>query len=221
MLFSFPATAQTCPRSGTNLQPRLIIPLFRYEPTSDSTARSQFELFRSVVGTKLSTLAEEAKGAAIHSGVQTTNFPDGLTLYLRAGQPLDDTLQDLTKRRQYWEQSDSLQLLRGRVWLGVPGKPFVQSDIYIGELRGAFPRPEVVVRLAVDPDEVATTNDSHSVVTYFALAMEARRLGCDQAIARSFLARASSILRDIQRREKKLSGDLAALDAVVDQELKR
>lgn len=219
--FGFPAAAQVCPPSGAIVQPRLIIPLFRYEPAADSVARSQFDLFRSVIGTKLSTLAEEAKAGGLHSNAQTSSFPGGLTLYLRSGQPLDDTLQDSTQRRQYWKQSNSLELLRGRVWLGAPGNPhFVQSDIYIGELRGAFPRPEVTVKLAVDPDEVSTTNDTHSVVTYFALAMEAKRLGCDPAVSRRFLARAASILRDIQRRAGTLSRDLAELETAVLQELK-
>jgi hypothetical protein len=204
---------------GATVPPRLIVPLFQYLPT-DPASTSQFELFRSVLSTKLSALADEASAALSPSGAPQAEFPGRLELYLRKGRPLEDTLEDPAQRRLYWDKSNSLELLRGRVWLGTSGKPHVvQSDIYIGDLRGAFPRSDVVVKLAIDPDEVSTTNDSHSVVTYFALAMEARRLGCDQAISRNLLARAKSILQDIRRRAGALPGDLAVLEKVIEEDL--
>lgn len=221
-VFAVPAPAQVCPRADAKLPQRVIIPLFQYQPTADTTSKSQFELFRSVLSTKLSALADEAKGAASASGTRPSDFPSGLGLYVPKNQPLDDTLGDSAQRKLYWEKSNALELLRGRIWLGSQGTPHtVQSDIYIGDLRGAFPRPEVTVRLAVEPDEASTTNDSHSVVTYFALGMEARRLGCDQAITRAFLARARSILLDIRRRPGGVSGDLAVLEKVIEQELRK
>lgn len=216
------AVAQVCPSADAKMSQRVLIPLFQYQPTADTTSRSQFELFRSVLTTKLSTLADEAKGAALAAGMRSSGFPTGLGLYLPNNKPLEDTLDDSTQRKLYWEKSNALELLRGRVWLGSQGRPHtVQSDIYIGDLRGAFPRPEVTVQLAVEPDEASTTNDSHSVVTYFALGMEAKRLGCDQAISRAFLARARSILADIRRRPGGLSGDLAVLAKVIEQELQK
>jgi hypothetical protein len=215
-----PARAQGC--SGAKLSPRLSIPLFRYQPASDAAARAQFELFRSLLSQKLSALADEARGTAVQSGMRASEFPSDLTLYLPQGQPIDDTLDSSTQRRTYWEQSNSLELLRGRIWPGPQGRPYdIQSDIYIGELRGAFPRPEITVQLAITPDEASTTMDSHSAVTYFALGMEARRLSCDQAITRAFLARAKAILKDIQGRTGGLSKDLAALAKVIDDDLRK
>jgi len=217
LLFAIPAAAQVCPPAGAKLEPRVLIPLFRYEPVTDNAAASHFRLFSSVLNTKVAALAGEAS-----SGAARAAFASGLRIYTHANQPLDDTLQDAAQRKDYWDKSNSLGLLRGRIWPGAAGKPqSVQSDFYIGELRGAFPRPELTVQLPLDENQVSTTNDSHSVVTYYALAMEARRLGCDQAISRGLLARAASILRDIRRRAGKLSGDLAVLATVISQEEKR
>lgn len=215
-----PATAQHCP--GAKLSPRLDIPLFRYQPADDSAARAQFDLFRSLLSRKLSTLADEAQGSVVQFGTRASDFPGNLRLYLPQGQPIVDTLDNATQRRTYWEQSNSLELLRGRVWLEPQGPHNIQSDIYIGDLRGAFPHPEITVKLSITPDEASTTIDSHSAVTYFALGMEARRLGCDQAVARAFLARAKSILRDIRDRPGgSLPKDLAMLASVIEAELKK
>lgn len=214
-LYAPPTLAQ----STSAKQPRLTIALFRYAPTESPDARSQFELFRSVVSTKLRALADEAQDAPLPCTSEISRFPEHLNLYPYTGGSLVDNLQNPSDRIAYWRSTRSLELLRGRVWLGQPGGTFVQSDIFIGNLRGRFPRDEVTVKLAVTPAEVANTNDSHSAVTYFALAMEAKRLGCDPAIAFRFLSRASSVLTDLERRAGSLPGDLAALKGVIDQEL--
>jgi len=118
---------------------------------------------------------------------------------------------------------NALQLLRGRVWAGEkPGQPYrVESLIYIGSLRGSFPHAEVVVKLPIKPEQVPTTNDSHSAVTYFALAMEARRLKCDPAVSIGLLGKARSAIKDIRRRDKKKEpeGHLSELEAAVVNEL--
>ena len=212
--------AQRCPPAGSAIEPRLRISLFRYEPTTDNAAASQFQLFASLLNTKVSTLADEVKASRSASGAAKNDFPDGVYLYTRAGQPLDDTLQNPNRRKTHWEDTAALELLRGRVWATGPGKPYVvQSDIYIGELRGQFPRPEISVKLPIVDSEASTTSDSHSVITYYVLAMEAKQLSCDQAIARGLLARALSILKDIRRRGGNISGDLAELERIVVEQL--
>jgi len=203
------ARAEQCAGIGGQVQPRSHIPMFIYAGTADNDAKSHFERFRSLIGGKLSMLAEETR----------LDFLPDFGLYLPGGQPLPDTVQRQADRDRYWDKTNALQLLRGTVW---PGQPYsVESAIYIGGLRGSLPHTEVRVRLPIQPEEVPTTNDSHSAVTFFALAMEARRLKCDPAVSIHLLGKARSVIKDIRRRSGSLVGHLAELEAAVEAELKK
>ena len=220
------ATAQ-CPGISASVQPRLSIPLFRYAGSEDGEAKNPFSRFQAVVTVKLATLigevqqgiSAEHKTGGAGPNAFALSYLDDLGLYQPKEGPIPDTLNTIPKRETYWQKQNALQLLRGELW---PGQPyFVDSHIFIGDLRGGFPAPEVNVRLLVQPEMVPTTNDGHSLVTYYALAMDARRLKCDPAIVRGLLSRAWSVLQDLRHRPGGLSGDLEKLEPLVRSELQR
>jgi hypothetical protein len=218
--------ADQCSGISASVQPRLTIPVFRYAGSEDGEARNHFSRFQAVLSVKLATLIGEVQQAdsgksevdpAAGRSALRLDYLRDLGLYVPKDGPITDTLNTLAKRETYWRVQNALQLLRGELW---PGQPyFVDSSIFIGDLRGSFPSPEVHIRMPVQPELVPSTNDSHSLVTYYALAMDARRLRCDPAIVRSLLSRAWSVLQDLKRRRGDLVGDVAKLEPLVKHEL--
>ena len=99
------ARAEQCAGIGGQVQPRSHIPMFIYAGTADNDAKSHFERFRSLIGGKLSMLAEETR----------LDFLPDFGLYLPGGQPLPDTVQRQADRDRYWDKTNALQLLRGTV----------------------------------------------------------------------------------------------------------
>lgn len=224
-LISPPATAE-CPGITATVQPRLSIPLFRYAGTEDGEAKSHFSRFQAVIAVKLIALAGEflqpdvaetdlsRRKVAFNSRLE---YLSHLALYVPEDGPIPDSLNTLAKRDIYWRRQNALALLRGELW---PGQPhFVDSRVFIGDLRGRFPASEIHVRMPIQPELVPSTNDSHSLVTYYALAMDARQLKCDPAIVRSLLSRAWSVLQDLKRRDGGLVGDLGGLEPLLRREL--
>lgn len=197
-----------CPHIAPDNQPRLIIPLFKYAGTEVGEAQNQFSQFKGIIVRKLTTLIDELQDYA---------YLSKLDIHLPGGSPISDTLTNPEKRHVYWRDTNALELLRGTLWQGNPY--FVDSEIYIGDLRGNFPRREVHTRLLIAPENVPSTNDTHSLVTYYALAMDARRLQCEPALVRHFLSRAYSILQDLKGRPGGLVGDLVAIEAIIEAEL--
>jgi hypothetical protein len=218
--------AAECPEITPGNQPRVQIPFFQYSGTEVGEARNQFSRFQGIIKVKLTALIDELQHpAGDDESPSVSEFPrhsftyfEKLGIQLPGGEPIKDTLTT-TDKREYWEVTNALELLRGTLWPGTPY--YVTSEIYIGELRGSFPRNEVLVRLSIEPEMVPTTNDTHSLVTYYVLAMDARRLKCDPALVDYFLSRAWSILQDLKGRRPGLIGDLAAMEAALSKELAR
>lgn len=195
--------------SPTN-QPRLIIPLFKYSGAEVGEAQNQFSQYKGIIVRKLSALIDE---------LPQYTYLENLDIHLPGGLPITDTLTNRQRRQAYWTDTHALELLRGTLWSGTPY--FVDSEIYIGDLRGRFPRNEVHMRFAIEPENVPSTNDTHSLVTYYVLAMDARRLKCEPALVRRFLSNAYSILEDLKGRSGGLDGDLAAMEAIIKDELSK
>jgi hypothetical protein len=77
------------------------------------------------------------------------------------------------------------------------------------------------MRFTIEPENVPSTNDTHSLVTYYVLAMDARRLKCKPVVVRDFLSNAYSILQDLKKRPGGIDGDLAAMEAIIKDELSK
>lgn len=218
--------AAECTGISASVQPRLIIPLFRYAGSTESVASNNFSLFQAVITTKLNALVGEVQQRVSMQGDASTSngatdiglgYLRALQLYIPQDGPIPDSLNTPEKLETYWRKQNALQLLRGELWSGKPY--FVDSHIFVGDLRGDFPSTVINVRLAIRPELIGNNNDSHSLVTYYALAMDAKRLKCDPAIVRNLLSRAWSVMQDLNRREGGMVGDMIELERSLKHEL--
>lgn len=170
---------------------RLLIPVVQYLGASSGPAANDFELFIGILDEKI--------------GIIRNEFPDidyikDLSL-LFAGhgrKPFPPFNADADALR-YWRESESLKILQGSIW-SKDDVSYAKSKIVLGELTGRFLDSIVTLRLPIVDEAVPTTLDSHSMITYFALMMDAKRMRCDQGIINHFKSKAFSALCNIKRK---------------------
>ena len=191
---------------------RIKILLLRYGGTKQGKAINQYSNFITAITNRLNSI-----GPAMQNFV--TDEPEAF-MYLDdlevEPQDTDPTLS-ASGRHIYWEKTGSLELLRGNL---LPGSPHfsVQSHIFIGDLRGRYPHKEVVVKLPLLDEKGPPMLDSHSVVTLYALAMDASAFDCDWLKWR-LLEAAFSALMDLKNQEDGLKGDLIELEQAINCEM--
>jgi hypothetical protein len=101
---------------------------------------------------------------------------------------------------QAWKAfKDRLQILYGTVGQ-VNGRYVITSRVHLGDLEDKSGPSSVVISLPMDEATIGATNDAHSLVTYYSLALEARRIACPAAVIIDLLVRARESAIDIQRR---------------------
>jgi hypothetical protein len=118
---------------------------------------------------------------------------------------------------QAWKSGkDRLQILYGMV-AQINGRYFITSRVHLGDLEGKGTPTSVVISLPMEDAAIGATNDAHSFITYYSLALEARRIGCPAAVSIELLARARDSAIDLQQRipndqeVKRIFGDVEAL----------
>jgi hypothetical protein len=188
-LLSLPAFACDSPAASA----RQTIVLFDYSGAEQGEARNQYSLFKGALRDKITVWFDELADLR-----PAAPFLGDLGLHPRSG-PLPDTLAGPSDLEEYWRRNQALELLRGGV---VPGNGnfSVRSRIYLGELSGELGSTSVSVSLPISGNEFANANDSHSLVTYYALAMEAKRLQCAPGVVVGLLGKAREKAADLERR---------------------
>ena len=211
------AAVPASPAREFNLQvndtgPRLTIVLFDYSGAEQGEAKNQFSRFKGLLRDKIMVWSEEL--GQLRQGAP---FLEHLALFPSDSGPLPDTLANLSDVHNYWDRMHALELLRGIVQ---PGNDtfFVQSRIYLGDLKGTLPKPSVAMTLPITAREFANASDSHSLVTYYALAMEAKRLQCPSGIMVELLSRAKEKAADLRKRgmaDPDINSIITAVDAAL------
>ena len=190
---------------------RLKLSFFEYEGAAGEEPRIQLGRFKGILRDKVTVLVQE---------LQST---PNRYLYLRALALIpipasEDKLTSENDVQQYWEVSRSLLLFRGTLFSDAAGY-FAQSRLYWGDLRGGMSQPSISARLPIKSEEFLNTNDTHSLIVYFALAQDAIRMGDDPAAVIELLNRAQDKIRDLKSAGP-LSPPLAELDRAVQKALK-
>jgi hypothetical protein len=111
-------------------------------------------------------------------------------------------LEVLTADEAYkaWKSvEDRLQVLYGTV-AQMNGRYIITTRVHLGDLEAKGTPTSVVISLPMEDATIGATNDAHSLVTYYSLALEARRIACPAAISIDLLARARESAIDLQRR---------------------
>ena len=160
-----------CAHTGAQDQPRTRIMVVPYIGDKE-----QFQSFRGIIETKIDRLKED--------------FPPKYA-YTR-----DIHLEDAEKKPSdfegFWRETGSLAILSGIVF-PQNQKSYVNSTFYLYDLKGNLGSDSVTLDLAIEPEEYGATRDTHSIVTLYALAMDAKRLGYPPDVVFRFLSRAYEI----------------------------
>ena len=170
---------------------RQTIVLFDYSGAEQGEAQNQYSSFKGALRDKATVWVDELADLS-----EVAPFLGDLGL----GGPFPDTLTRTSDVKEYWRRNQALELLRGSIF-PVDGSFSVMSRIYLGELSGGLGSTSVLVSLPISPNEFGNANDSHSLVTYYALAMEAKRLQCSPGVVVGLLSRAREKAADLDRRD--------------------
>jgi hypothetical protein len=92
-----------------------------------------------------------------------------------------------------------LQILYGTI-TNPAGRYTITSRVHLGNLEGGPNPSSVVVTLPMNEATIGATNDAHSFITYYSLALEARRLKCPSFVVQRLLEHASEVGSDLKRR---------------------
>jgi hypothetical protein len=184
-------SALGCDPAVDPLGPRAKVYLFDYGGAESPDARNRFSQFQSAMLDRAERWAEELSllgvGADYLRELQVIKAgPDTL-----AGSP--------AQVRDYWTRSHALQLMSGIVD-GADGQFSVRSRMFIGDLRGSLDSSSLVVGMPIVASQFGNIMDSHSVVTYYALALDAIRRRCDRAVAIALLNSVDEKVTDLRRR---------------------
>ena len=109
--------------------------------------------------------------------------------------------QPITAEQAYrfWLQvPETLQVFTGAVFES-EGRYSVQSSMHLGELVKKSTPTVLQFTLLVKNDETSTANDSHSLIIYYALGLEARELECPSSVIAALLSRANGKATDLLR----------------------
>lgn len=108
----------------------------------------------------------------------------------------------------FWRDNNSLQVLNSST-KRVNNRLAVSSDIYLFALRGKLPQNSIVLEQMLSTDDFKLTRDTYTMITLYALAMDAKRMNRPSNVIASYLRDAEEIAQDIPK--KAMKGDLSLL----------
>lgn len=171
-------------------QPRLSVWMFRVQ-SQDEAAKSGFNEWHSLLSNNLPSLAKLASSGATY--LEKLSF-DGTD---RQEPPTLDLI------RTRWNEARALQVLSA-VSLRDKDVTIIDSQVFLGDLRGHLPSDFLHVRQRVVTSDYRITRDSIALVTLYALAMDSERLKRQAAITCGLLSEARSIADDLNLKKLEL-----------------
>lgn len=188
--------------------PKIEVALFKYKGASGSISGEKFEMFQGIIKDKIHSYRRDIMQWNSDSLSHLKGFR--VTLHEK------DTFTTNSGINDWMTNQAILCLLRGTI-VSDDNKTYqVKSDIHLGELKGFLSDDIVSISLPVSIAEHENTQDSHSLVIFYALAMDAKRMGYDESYMR-LLEKAKDILANIKINKDKLEGSLAALEDAIKQ----
>lgn len=182
------------PSLGQERRPRLDIELFNYHEALTGEERG----IEHIIDVKIKIMVEELKNRGSEFG-----YLDSLSVVRRT----DDVPNNIGDLHQYWQGTQALEILSGIVDTDAGT---VISNIYIGDLQGSLKSEMINIQMEIAPDEFRSFRDMHSLLTLYALAVDARaRHGNTRELISTFLSEAWSIVQDLLQRpmDLKKNGD--------------
>ena len=116
-----------------------------------------------------------------------------------------------------WRDTLSLALLNSSTEKR-GSKILLTSDAYLYDLKGSLPRNHIVLEQLYSTSDYRRTRDTYAALTYYALAMDAKRMGLGAYIVTRYLQEAYSLSKDIRPRDE--NDEVALLIGAIQSELK-
>lgn len=180
-------------------RPRVLIKVTNYASASESAQ----DLLVSILTNKISNLIQEMIPSA---GDDSLSYLTGLKIEETGTKPS----LSLEERLDYWKQSHALEVLGGIVMTSPQGR----------ELGRDLPKRTVDLELELTMEEFRSTRDAHSLVTLYALCMDAKRLDRTPNAILTILAKAHFIaqeldmahLQDVAKVKERVTAMLAEIE---------
>jgi hypothetical protein len=165
------------------------VPMYRYAGIT-TQGSDVFAVFQEIFADKLRVLRGRFEGFAEGNYLERLSVSTVTTM--------NPPSVDEIKRR--WISDSALEVMHGLIITRTDGY-WVISRIYIGQLSTGYLNSEdLKVELRLSEDEYASIIDSHSLVTIFALAMDAKRLRLSSYYVLDLLAAGDDVYADLLRR---------------------
>lgn len=195
------------PTSGDAQNPRIEIALFKYHGSE-----TKFDVFHGLFKQKILNLRTKIL-RTWGSSYDNVDYIADIHVKYHA----DDTFGSPGKVFE-WMRSQGvvLNVMRGTILSDDGTNYVVFSQFYLPNWSTNLRSNVITVSLPIRVDEFSNTQDSHTLVILYALAVDARRLGLAPAFVAQFLSKAKNLFADIERRSGTLSNDLAALKGAVE-----
>ena len=123
------------------------------------------------------------------------------------------SLGDLSSR---WQERGTLELLAGRI-RGDEAPFVVRSRIYLGKLGEGLGNRSIKFDLLIDPDAFEYAKDSHTAITLYALAMDAKSRADSGELSHDLLQRAHVYARDLPNSARGIEPLKNAISAALEQ----
>lgn len=189
---------------------RLELRMYKYSGAETGEAVNRFSSFYRIVRDKLRLIKEEAivQGIDIEYLAYLTVKPEATNFETMERPPNESGLAAT------WVFQDRHLLLLYGDMQPVSGVYQVTSSLYWGDLAPKDFGKTVTAFMPITPDGSTNARDSHSMVTYTALALDAINRKCDPSVARHLLGLADYKALDLKRRGQ-LQGDLVKVHELV------
>ncbi len=187
---------------------RTDIAIYRYGGAKGE-GEQHFDIFQEIIYDKIDELNE-----LLTEKTDEASYLENL----RISDPIDERIKtrDLGKR---WKNQNLLLAMRG-IMGPESGVYWVKSKIFLGDLasyKGYLgSNKEIIVRLKVSYENYANTTDSHTLVTLYALIIDAIQKQAPKNLIGHMISRAIETIADLERRYP-LKEDFKLLKAAIAQ----
>ena len=182
--------------------------IYDYQGVAEGITKRKFGMFQGILNAKIERLKRElpteiddvqhiADLSPTFQHKTTSMSTSGIHLWLK-------------------NRATALCLLTGTIASEDEKNYLVVSQVYLGELQEYLPFDPIIIPLPIKVSEFSNIQDSHSLVIFYALAMDAKRLGLDSHLIARFLAMAKEKLANIDARSDQLTADLQVLRKAIE-----
>ena len=181
--------------TSDSTRPRLRVSVFKHGGTESDAGKDAFTQLQALIADRLVNITERLNDT--YAGTIDMAYLSRLTSCF-----IDQQLgTDEHAIQSYLDGTHSLELISGALFRE-HSSVHAQSRVYFGPFGGEI--KQVPIEMAVSRASFTSLKDIFSVVTLYALAMDAKRLNKSKSLQLHYLQEALTILKDIKQQSKQI-----------------